>query len=260
MSNLMPIEFKNQRILTTDQLAEVYETEPRRITENFSRNEKYFAEGIHYYLLQGDELREFKHEVAESVVAKNVNKLYLWTERGANRHCKILDTDKAWGQFDNLEETYFRVKEFKDDINQLSPQLQLLINMELEQKKLRHELIIAKEETAAIKEEVADIREVIEINPGAEWRKQTNNILNKICKKLNDYKTPKEEVYKALESRGKCKLKTRLDNLKGRALREGMMPSKVNQFNNLDVIANDVRLKEVYIAIVKELSIKYEVA
>ncbi len=35
----------------------------------------------------------------------------LWTERGANRHCKILDTDKAWEQFDNLEETYFRAKE-----------------------------------------------------------------------------------------------------------------------------------------------------
>lgn len=42
--------------------------------------------------------------------AQNLNKLYLWTERGANRHCKILDTDKAWQQFDVLEETYFKVK------------------------------------------------------------------------------------------------------------------------------------------------------
>ena len=37
--------------------------------------------------------------------------LYLWTERGASRHCKILDTEKAWEQFDHLEDTYFRVKE-----------------------------------------------------------------------------------------------------------------------------------------------------
>ena len=44
-------------------------------------------------------------------MAPNVNQLYLWTERGANRHCKILDTPKAWEQFDNLEETYFMVKE-----------------------------------------------------------------------------------------------------------------------------------------------------
>ena len=36
-----------------------------------------------------------------------------------------------------------------------------------------------------------------------------------------------------------------------------MAPSKVSQLNNLDVIANDVRLKEIYIAIVKEMAIKH---
>ncbi len=51
-----------------------------------------------------------------------INCLYLWTERGANRHCKILDTDRAWEQFDNLEETYFRVKEI-DPYKGLSPEL-----------------------------------------------------------------------------------------------------------------------------------------
>lgn len=89
----------------------VYETEPRRITENFNRNENRFIEGKHFYLLKGEKLKAFKGEYANSVVAPNVNKLYLWTERGADRHCKILDTDKAWEQFDHLEETYFRVKE-----------------------------------------------------------------------------------------------------------------------------------------------------
>jgi len=110
MSNLIPVEHQHQRILTTEQLAEVYQTESRRITENFQRNQARFVLGKHYHLLEGDELREFKHEYAESVVAPNVNKLYLWTERGASRHCKILDTDKAWEQFDNLEETYFNPK------------------------------------------------------------------------------------------------------------------------------------------------------
>lgn len=110
MKNLIPIEFKNQRILTTEQLSEVYNTEPRRISENFNRNFEHFILGKHYYLLQGENLREFKHQYAESVVAKNASQLYLWTERGANRHCKILDTDKAWEQFDNLEENYFQGK------------------------------------------------------------------------------------------------------------------------------------------------------
>lgn len=62
-------------------------------------------------------MRAFKREVNDiPLVAPNVNQLYLWTERGANRHCKILDTPKAWEQFDNLEETYFLVREQRKPI------------------------------------------------------------------------------------------------------------------------------------------------
>lgn len=53
--------------------------------------------------------------------------------------------------------------------------------MEINQKKLRQELTAAKEETAAVKEEVQAIREVIVINPGEEWRKQTNKLISKVC-------------------------------------------------------------------------------
>ena len=107
----IPVVFNGQTVITTEMLASVYGTEPRRITENFNRNLDKFERDKHYILLQGNELKEFKDEYAGSVVAKTVNKLYLWTERGASRHCKILDTDKAWEQFDYLEEAYFKVKE-----------------------------------------------------------------------------------------------------------------------------------------------------
>lgn len=111
-NQLIPIEMNNQRILTTQQLAAVYETDTNNIKNNFANHKDHFVEGVHYYLLKGEELRAFKREVNNiDLVKTNVNQLYLWTERGANRHCKILDTDKAWEQFDNLEETYFRVKE-----------------------------------------------------------------------------------------------------------------------------------------------------
>lgn len=112
MNELQILEYKEQRILTTKQLAEIYETSEDNIKKNFSNHKDNFIEGRHYYLLKGDLLREFKREVNDiHLVKSNVNQLYLWTERGANRHCKILDTDKAWEQFDNLEETYFKVKE-----------------------------------------------------------------------------------------------------------------------------------------------------
>lgn len=109
------IEHKGQRVITTELLAQIYETDTNNIAQNFKRNKDNFKEGIHYFLLQGEALRAFKREVTDShfAIAPNVNQLYLWTERGANRHCKILDTPKAWEQFDNLEETYFLVKEHK---------------------------------------------------------------------------------------------------------------------------------------------------
>lgn len=106
------IEWRKQVVITTALLAEVYETDVDNVKKNFSRHKDNFIEGTHYFLLQGEELREFKNMVTNSpLVGKNANQLYLWTERGANRHCKILDTDKAWEQFDHLEETYFN----KDD-------------------------------------------------------------------------------------------------------------------------------------------------
>ena len=105
------ITYHGVPVCTTKQLAEVYGTSEDNIKMNFNRNSARFETGKHYFYLDGEDLREFKREVTDSyVVAPNVNSLYLWTERGANRHCKILDTDNAWEQFDNLEEVYFRVK------------------------------------------------------------------------------------------------------------------------------------------------------
>ena len=113
MNELVTVNFDNQRVLTTRQLAEIYETTTTAISQNFKNNQRYFKEGVHYYLLKGAVLKEFKNYLDDiSLVGKRSPHLYLWTERGANRHCKILDTDKAWEQFDNLEDTYFRVKEY----------------------------------------------------------------------------------------------------------------------------------------------------
>lgn len=39
---------------------------------------------------RGDDLKTFKSEYGNSVVAENINKLYLWTEKGALLHAKFL--------------------------------------------------------------------------------------------------------------------------------------------------------------------------
>jgi len=111
--DIPPIEYKDQRVITTKLLAQVYETTPKNIRMNFANHEDNFKEGIHYFRLHGKELSQFKlwaNDIGVQI-STMARTLYLWTERGANRHCKILDTPKAWEQFDNLEETYFIVRE-----------------------------------------------------------------------------------------------------------------------------------------------------
>lgn len=110
--NLVPVEYNNQRILTTKQLAEIYETKVTNIKTNYSRNKDKFTEGVHYFGLKGEDLKEFLRVTqSNSQNSNKIRSLILWTERGVSRHCKLLDTDKAWEMFDILEDTYFRVKD-----------------------------------------------------------------------------------------------------------------------------------------------------
>lgn len=108
MNELQQVKYDNQLILTTEQLAEFYETTIDTIKVNFNNNKSKFEEGKHYYLLKGAQLKEFKNKVKNLyLVGKNANQLYLWTKRGASRHAKMLGTDRAWDVYDELEETYF---------------------------------------------------------------------------------------------------------------------------------------------------------
>ena len=110
--SLPQIAYKGVPVVTTETLARAYEVEAKQIRQNFSNNKARIAEGKHFYSLSGNELREFKHsvEIFDSVkIAQNVNALTLWTERGAARHAKMLNSDKAWDMFELLEETFFRV-------------------------------------------------------------------------------------------------------------------------------------------------------
>lgn len=261
MNNLIPIEFKNQRIITTKVLAEEFGTEDRRITENFSRNEKRFVEGKHYYKLDGQALKDFKSSLpSESVEAiKFAPLLYLWTDRGAARHAKILDTDEAWEVYENLEENYFNPRGQALNTSELSPELQMFNQMfkaiasnELEQKKLK----AAVEET---KEEIKGIREAVTLEPN-QWRKDTATLINKIANKLGGFehiKPIRDEAYTLLNNTYGVDINRRLLNKKKNMALEGCSKSKIDKVNYLDVIAEDKKLINGYINIIGRLAVKY---
>ncbi|EGB0959238.1 ORF6N domain-containing protein [Escherichia coli] len=114
VETLSPITYNQIPVITTELLAQLYGTEAIRIQQNHARNAERFIEGKHFYKLVGDELRVMKHRLSlsESVkIARNVRSLILWTERGAARHAKMLETDQAWEVFEKLEDCYFSQKQ-----------------------------------------------------------------------------------------------------------------------------------------------------
>lgn len=111
MNGLTPVDYQGQRILTTSQLAESYGTESVKIQQNFNNNKDRYGAGKHFFLLEGSELKDFKGNLENFDVAQNVNKLYLWTEKGAWLHAKSLNTDSAWEAYEMLVDDYYAIKQ-----------------------------------------------------------------------------------------------------------------------------------------------------
>lgn len=107
MSDLIPVEYRAERVLTTEQLAQAYECGTDNIKRNFSNNKEHFEEGKHFFKLEGDELKDLRGKNIHLQISPKTRCLYLWTRRGASRHSKMLGTDRAWEMFDALEENYF---------------------------------------------------------------------------------------------------------------------------------------------------------
>lgn len=106
--DLQRIEYRGQRVVTTEQLAAGYGATEKMISNNFSRNESRFVEGKHYFKVEGDELQELKRLPSlRGLVSKYTSQLILWTERGAANHAKMLETDQAWNYHEDLVEFYF---------------------------------------------------------------------------------------------------------------------------------------------------------
>lgn len=252
MNRLIKIEHEGQKVLTTEQLASVYGCNMKIISNNFNRNREKFVLGQHYYRLENEKLKAFKgvHQNDESL--KFISILYLWTRRGASRHCKMLGTEKAWEMFDELEETYFNRQ---SAVPELSPQLQVLINLEMKQKE--HDHLIAE-----ANKRIDGIRNVVALNPN-DWRKESSALINKMALSMGGYehvKPLRAESYKLLDERMGVDLQCRLTNKRRRMADEGICKSRRDRLNQLDVIAEDKKLIEGYVAIIKEMAIKYGAA
>lgn len=132
MNDLQITEYKDIRVLTTQQIAEAYGTDRKVISYNFNYNKERYKEGKHYICLEGDEKKDFINRLENHEGLKNAKTIYLWTEKGAFLHAKSLGTDEAWEVYERLVDFYFN----KQKPLTIPEQIQILAkgNVELEKK------------------------------------------------------------------------------------------------------------------------------
>lgn len=187
-------------------------------------------------------------------------------------HIIKLDTTKEMAMLERNEKgkqvrRYFieiekKYKERSISTSDLSPELQMfgklyevVARQELEQKEQAAKL-------SQLDNKIDSIKEVVALNPH-DWRKDTAKLISKIALHIGGYehiKQVREESYKLLEQRMGVSLNTRLTNKRRRMADEGICKSKRDKLNQVDVIADDKKLIEGYVAVIKDIAIKYGLA
>ncbi|EJM1769166.1 ORF6N domain-containing protein [Escherichia albertii] len=121
VETLSPITHNQIPVITTELLAQLYGAEVKNIQNNYARNAERFIEGKHFFKVAGDALKNLRVALNYSQnlqpslrglqISPKARSLILWTERGAARHAKMLETDQAWEVFEKLEDCYFSQKQ-----------------------------------------------------------------------------------------------------------------------------------------------------
>lgn len=164
--------------------------------------------------------------------------------------------EQAREYFTRLEE---KAKEVALNRQQLSPELQMFEKMFMAVAKQELEQKAQAKKIEQLDGKVESIKDVVALSPN-QWRKDTASLINQVALKLGGYehiKAVREESYKLLEQRMGVALNIRVTNKKKTMVFNGVCKSKIDKLNQLDVIADDKKLIEGYVAIVKEMAIKY---
>lgn len=107
----------------------------------------------------------------------------------------------------------------------LSPQLQVLIQMETRQKQIEARQAEQATALAGLEQKLQNTCEVIALDKTA-WRKDSEHLINKIARATGEgyggIRLLYEEIYRSIESRAGVSLNTRLTNKRNRMAGEGV--------------------------------------
>ena len=247
-------EYSGKRVVTFKDIDTVHHRPEGTARRNFNSNKAHFVEGEDFYKIQPNEIR--------TVGITSPNGGIVVTESGYYMLVKSFTDELSWDVQRQLVNGYFRANQMQSMISDLSPQLQALIQMETRQKQLEAKQAQQDTAIADLGQRLTNTCEVIALDKNS-WRKDTQHMIAKIATATGDgcgnIRQVYEEIYKAVESRAGVALNIRLTNKRNRMAGEGVCRSKIEKLNKVDIIAEDKKLIEIYVAIVKELAVKYGV-
>ncbi len=257
------------KILESNGLIKVYETNKgekvvnaRELHEGLG-NKRQFADWIKQRLNEADAIENEDYVLisqnCETSTGGTIRKEYILTLLIAKEMAMLERNEKG----KEYRKYLISVEEkYKIDLSKLSPELQMFKQIfdsvamtQIKQAELEQSINESKQE-------IQNMRDVITLSP-ASWRRDTSLLINKIALELGGFehiKDVREKIYKLLDERFGVDVKTRLTNKRRRMADEGVCKSKRDKLTVLDVIADDKKLIEGYIAIVKEMAIKNKVA
>ncbi|WP_051582363.1 Rha family transcriptional regulator [Lysinibacillus fusiformis] len=225
-----------------------------------------FEKGHNHVLRDIDALKEgvqnwtdlFKEDVYEHPQNKQQYRMFYINRDGFTLLAMGFTGSKA------LEFKLKYIQAFNEMERQLTqPTTAELIAMMAQQGVEQERRINAVEQrTAYLEYQQENITQIVSLNPN-EWKDKVNIILNKIALARGggeQYRLVRNESYGLLEKRGHCRLNIRLENRKKEALSNGIISkAKIEKFKKIDVISDDPKLVEIYLAIVKEMAITHKI-
>ena len=254
---------EDEKVVLAKTVAEIHNIELKEVNKLIKNNTDEFEAGI--------DIIDLKYNEEFAVIAKNSGiytqnalnasqNIYLLSEQGYMALVGLMKTDKAKELRKKFRREYFAMRQA---VKQKPMCIEDILIAQLQDMKAVKEQLMQVNNTAIeAKQEVQAIRDTLILDPAA-WRVETTNLINKIAQKLGgneNIQVIRKESYELLDSRAKAKLNIRQTNMRRKVLEETGSTSKANKISKLDVIASEARLREIYIAIVKEMSIKYGVA
>lgn len=244
-------EYEGKRVVTLKEIDAVHQRPDGTARKRFNDNKEHFIEGEDYFKISPS---VFRTAFDLEMDSRQQNDITLITESGYYMLVKSFTDDLSWTVQRALVNSYFKVKKIENAFSELSPQLQLLIAIETKQKEQEKAI-------AETQQRLDNIGEVIALDVNS-WRRDAKQLISRIATKMGGFDYIKEvtnEVYRLVEERAGVSLSTRLTNKRNRMAGEGICKSKRDKLTKVDIIADDKKLIEIYLAIVKEMAVKYGV-